>query len=60
VNHHPFLAGCRRLGWWSVCRCGWKSRWSYTTVSGAHLAFGTHLLESAHAPREFEGSETPR
>lgn len=44
-RHHPFLAGCGRLGWWSTCPCGWRSRWSYTTVSGAHIEFGKHLLE---------------
>lgn len=42
--HHPELYRAGRFGCWSACHCGWRSRWSYTTVTGAHLAFGEHLL----------------
>jgi hypothetical protein len=44
VNHHPLLTSTGRHGCWCVCSCGWRSR-DYTTVSGAHYAFGRHLLE---------------
>jgi hypothetical protein len=46
--HHPELYRAAQLGAWAWCRCGWRSHWSYTTVTGAHLAFGEHLLEVAH------------
>lgn len=46
-RHHPELYHARQLGAWVWCCCGWRSRWSYTTVTGAHLAFGEHLLEAA-------------
>lgn len=42
TNHHPILYTCR-TGSWSTCLCGWKST-TQTTVIGAHLAFGGHLV----------------
>ncbi|GGM53470.1 hypothetical protein ACFFX1_54875 [Dactylosporangium sucinum] len=46
-RHHPELYRAGRFGCWSACHCGWRSRWSYTTITGAHLAFGGHLLAVA-------------
>lgn len=46
MKHHLLLYWTRRAGCWSSCTCGWLSgRW--TTTVGAHLEFGTHLLEKA-------------
>jgi hypothetical protein len=48
VNHHPYLYASR-FGCWCHCACGtWKSR-LYTTVTGAHYAFGQHLLAAGLA-----------
>lgn len=46
TRHHPGLYAAGRNGCWSCCSCGWASR-LYTTVSGAHLAFGQHLIEAS-------------
>lgn len=47
VNHHPMLAATGRHGCWAVCLCGqWQGR-LWTTVTGAHLEFGQHLLAAA-------------
>lgn len=40
--HHPTLCRTGRYGCWAECVCGWESQ-VYTTVTGAHLAFGQHL-----------------
>lgn len=40
--HHPHLYSTGRHGCWCVCICGWTSD-TYTTTTGAHLAFGEHL-----------------
>lgn len=43
VDHRPGLFSSR-FGAWCRCSCGrWESG-LYTTVTGAHLAFGRHLL----------------
>lgn len=46
VKHHPTLCRTGRHGCWAHCVCGWQSR-RYTTVTGAHLAFGHHLVHPA-------------
>lgn len=52
-DHHPSLFCARRYGCWCSCTCTWQSR-SYTTVSGAHLAFREHLV----AAQEIRKSRT--
>jgi hypothetical protein len=42
AKHHPTLYSSGRYGCWATCCCGWGSR-LYTTVTGAHIAFGHHL-----------------
>jgi hypothetical protein len=43
--HEPLLYWTARHGSWASCTCGrWKSR-TWTSVSGAHLEFGQHLLD---------------
>lgn len=43
MKHRPILYRTRRYGAWGGCICGWSSqRW--TTTTGVHLEFGTHLL----------------
>lgn len=37
-----------RQGCYAHCSCGWRST-AYTTVTGAHVAFGEHLT-SVHYP----------
>jgi hypothetical protein len=45
MSHHPYLYWTARYGCWCHCACGqWKSG-IYTTVTGAHLAFGRHLIK---------------
>jgi hypothetical protein len=49
AHHHPVLHSSR-AGCWCVCTCGhWRSP-TFTTVSGAHLSFGKHLLVEAQRP----------
>lgn len=43
MKHHPTLCSTGRHGCWSTCSCGWASR-LWTSVVGAHLAFGRHLV----------------
>lgn len=44
MEHEPQLYGSARCGCWCFCACGWGSQ-LYTTVTGAHIAFGViHLL----------------
>jgi hypothetical protein len=47
VTVRPIARGRRtfRRAFWSTCTCGWTSEKHYTTVTGAHYAFGTHLVE---------------
>lgn len=43
--HEPQLYWSGRHGSWCFCACGgWRSR-AWTTLVGAHLDFGRHLLE---------------
>lgn len=43
-DHHPTLYATARFGCWCYCSCGWGSG-LWTTVTGAHIAFGVrHLL----------------
>jgi hypothetical protein len=43
-HHEPAPYSTRRYGCWATCTCGrWQSR-AWTTVSGAHLEYGLHLL----------------
>jgi hypothetical protein len=52
MSHEPCLYATTRYGCWCHCTCGqWRSR-TYTTVTGAHIAFGTHLLDIGGQPRE--------
>lgn len=44
MSHHPQLYATRRNGCWSTCSCGWHSVILYTSVTGAHIAFGQHLV----------------
>jgi hypothetical protein len=44
TGHHPGLYATGRHGCWARCSCGWESQ-LFTTISGAHLAFGQHLAE---------------
>jgi hypothetical protein len=44
VKHH-FRAMRARGSAWGDCSCGWQSG-QFTTVSGAHYAFGEHLLDA--------------
>lgn len=48
MKHHPVLYRYRQRYWrcYSACICGWIAEYEYTTISGAHLEFGQHLLES--------------
>lgn len=47
MRHHlAMLAITSRYGCWSVCSCKWESG-DYTTGTGAHIAFGMHLVEVA-------------
>lgn len=43
-KHEPQLCASARCGCWAICACGWRSR-LYTTVTGAHIAFGAHLVD---------------
>lgn len=47
MKHHPTLYRTGRHGCWAVCRCGWMGSSSWTTVVGAHLEFGRHLIGRA-------------
>jgi hypothetical protein len=47
MNCHPFLYWTARNGSWCHCLYGWKSR-DWTTVTGAHLEFGQHLVKKSH------------
>jgi hypothetical protein len=49
MTHHPAIYRARRYGTWGQCACGWISAHTYTTVTGAHLAFGQHLLDTRKA-----------
>ena len=49
--HHPTLYDAGRHGAWATCACGWKSP-MFTTVSGAHIAFGAHLAANDGNPDE--------
>lgn len=42
-DHHPTLYATGRHGCWADCHCGWTGR-LWTTVPGAHLEFGQHLI----------------
>jgi hypothetical protein len=44
-HHEPSLFASRRVGCWATCECGrWRSgQWS--SVIGAMVEFGKHLLE---------------
>lgn len=44
MRHDPTLCRTGRHGCWATCTCGWESG-LFTTVSGAHQAFGEHLLD---------------
>lgn len=46
MKHHLMLCRTGRHGCWSTCSCGWQSP-VYTTVTGAHIAFGIHLTGDA-------------
>jgi hypothetical protein len=47
VRHRPYLLFAGRHGSWCECTCGeWRSR-IYTSVTGAHLEFGQHLVDEA-------------
>jgi hypothetical protein len=46
MKHHLTLYWTRRHGCWSGCACAWKSG-TYTTTTGAHLAFGRHLVKAS-------------
>lgn len=48
MNCHPTLYRAGRHGCWASCCCGWLSR-TWTSVTGAHLEFGQHLIESEPA-----------
>lgn len=43
MKHHPLLLWTGRHGCWCECSCGWLSR-RWTSVVGAHLQFGQHLI----------------
>lgn len=45
MKHHPILYRAGRHGCWAECTCGqWHTKYVYTTVTGAHYAFGWHLI----------------
>lgn len=50
MKHHPGLYWAGRHGSWSRCSCGWASQYVYTRVTGAHYAFGQHLLDRPEVP----------
>jgi hypothetical protein len=47
VKHDPGLMSAGRHGCWAACSCGWSSG-TYGTTTGAHLAFGRHLVSAEH------------
>lgn len=49
-KHHPTLCSTGRHGCWAYCSCGWSSK-TYGTTTGAHLAFGRHLVSGEHISR---------
>ncbi|MCW2899962.1 MAG: hypothetical protein JWO67_2227 [Streptosporangiaceae bacterium] len=49
IKHHPNLMSAGRHGSWCSCPCGWSSG-TYGTTTGAHLAFGRHLLDGTPPP----------
>lgn len=49
MTHHPALYSSR-FGAWCHCTCGqWRSR-IYTTITGAHIEFGQHLIAERSTP----------
>lgn len=50
MKHELFMLTASRRGCYAVCSCGWRCEVPYTTVSGAHLAFGQHLLTARVTP----------
>lgn len=51
MKHHPILYRAGRHGCWSECTCGaWASMYVYTRVTGAHYAFGQHLIDRPENP----------
>lgn len=51
TRHDPMLTSAQgRVR--ADCSCGWRSR-VYTTVSGAHLAFGEHLTDGQGGDVEY-------
>jgi hypothetical protein len=44
MTHHPALYCTGRHGCWASCCCGWAGRSRWTSVVGAHLEFGQHLI----------------
>lgn len=50
--HEPMLYASARCGCWCFCTCGWGSG-VYTTVTGAHIAFGTVHLVAIEQARQF-------
>lgn len=44
MSHHLTLYSAGRHGCWATCSCRAWSSGLWTTVVGAHLAFGRHLI----------------
>lgn len=45
-SHEPMFT-VSRYGCNTFCSCGWKTEQFYTTISGAHLMFGAHLIATS-------------